>query len=221
MVFIMNIVLLGPPGIGKGTQADALAAKLRIPKICTGDIMRDEARKRTPIGRKAKSYMDRGELVPDRIVLEIMEKRLKENDCRKGFILDGFPRTLVQAKGLERVTKIDMVLNFTASEKEVLERITGRLTCKYCSEIYHSKFARPKKQGVCDKCNGELYQREDQKEDVVRRRLEVYEKQTKPLIDYYSKKGVLADVDATGSREDVSRRMLKTISDFEKRNAEE
>jgi len=212
----MNIVLLGPPGIGKGTQADALAAKLRIPKICTGDIMRDEARKRTPIGRKAKSYMDRGELVPDRIVLEIMEKRLKENDCRKGFILDGFPRTLVQAKGLEKTAGIDVVLNFVASQKEILERITGRLTCQYCGEIYHSEFARPKSHGVCDKCNGELYQREDQKEGVVRKRLEVYEKQTKPLIEYYRKKGVLANVNAKGRKEDVSKRVLKTLDALKK-----
>ncbi len=210
----MNIILLGPPGIGKGTQADVLAARLHLTKICTGDMMRAEAAKGTPLGRKVKGYMDRGELVPDIITIEIVRKRLARPDCRKGFIFDGFPRTLAQAKGLEKAARIDMVLNFKAPRREIMERITGRLTCRFCGEIYHKKFARPKKNGACDKCSGKLYQREDQKEEVVRTRLLVYEKQTRPLIAYYRKKRLLFDIDAKGRKEDVAKRTWKVIDAF-------
>lgn len=211
----MKIILLGPPGIGKGTHGDMLSAKLKIPKICTGDMLRHEAKKGTAIGKKAKTYMDRGELVPDTLVLEIMQKAVKG---RKSFILDGFPRTLVQARSLEKATSIYMVINFVAPDKEVMERVTGRLTCGYCGEIYHHKFARPKKSGMCDKCNGQLYVREDQKAGVVRKRLDVYEKLTRPLVDYYKKKGVLLEIDVSGSIDDVSRRVWKSVDGYIKKN---
>lgn len=208
--------MLGPPGIGKGTQADMLSAKLRVPKISTGDMMREEAAKGTELGRKVKAYMDRGELVPDSTTIELMRKGLDRPDCRKGFMLDGFPRTLAQAKALEKITAIDLVLNLAASKREIIERITGRLTCRKCGEIYHVKFAKPKKEGVCDKCGGELYRREDQKEAVVKKRIEVYERETKPLIEFYRKKGILRNVDAKGNKNEVSKRISKAIDEFMK-----
>jgi len=214
----MNIILLGPPGIGKGTQADTLAAKLRIHKICTGDIMREEAKKGSLLGKKVKAYMDRGELVPDAIVISIMKKRLSRNDCKRGFILDGIPRTTAQAKALEKTARIDLVINLTAPENEIIERITGRLTCRYCGEIYHVKFARPKKHGACDKCSGELYRREDQKEAIVKKRLEEYDKKTRPLIEYYRKKKLLFNVDASGSKDGVAKRIWKVIDAFTKKS---
>ncbi|MFH1236998.1 MAG: adenylate kinase [Candidatus Aenigmatarchaeota archaeon] len=211
----MKIILLGPPGIGKGTQCSILSTRMKIPNICTGEMLRNESKKGTAIGRKAKAYMDRGELVPDALVMEIMKKAIKG---RKRFILDGFPRTLVQAKELEKTAAIDMVINFVAPNRNILERMTGRLTCGYCGEIYHHKFAKPKKSGMCDKCKGALYVREDQKNDVVKKRLKVYEKATKPLVDFYTKKGVLIEVDAVGGIEDVSRRMLKSVDAYMKKN---
>ncbi|MCX6818023.1 MAG: nucleoside monophosphate kinase [Candidatus Aenigmarchaeota archaeon] len=211
----MKIILLGAPGIGKGTHGDMLSVKLKIPKICTGDMLRSETKKGTAVGKKAKVYMDRGDLVPDSVVLEIMENAL---DGRKDFILDGFPRTLAQAKSLEKTFAIDMVINFVAPNKEVMERVTGRLTCGYCGEIYHHKFAKPKKSGTCDKCNGQLYVREDQKADVVRKRLDVYEKLTRPLVDYYKKKGMLLEINVSGSIEDVKRGVWKSVNDYIKKN---
>jgi len=211
----MRIVLLGPPGIGKGTHGDMLSAKLKIPKICTGDMLRDETKKGTTIGKKAKAYMDRGELVPDVLVLEIMKKDIRD---RKNFILDGFPRTLVQARSLEKATSVDMVINFVAPDKEIMERVTGRLTCGYCGEIYHHRFAKPKKSGICDKCSGQLYVREDQKAGVVRKRLDVYAKLTRPLVNYYRKRGVLLEINVSGSIEGVSRRVWKCVDDYMKKN---
>lgn len=211
----MKIILLGAPGIGKGTHGDMLSAKLKIPKICTGDMLRNEAKKGTAIGKRAKEYMDRGDLVPDSVVLEIMESAL---DGRKDFILDGFPRTLAQAKSLEKTFAIDMVINFVAPEKEIMERVTGRLTCGYCGEIYHHKFAKPKKSGMCDKCSGQLYVREDQKAGVVRKRLDVYEKLTRPLVDYYKRKGMLLEVNVSGAIDEVKRRVWKSVYDYIKKN---
>jgi adenylate kinase len=212
----MNLILLGPPGIGKGTQAEILSAKFSIPKISTGDMFREEIKRKTQLGQDASSYMQRGELVPDSIVMAIIRKRLSESDCRKGFVLDGFPRTLAQAEALEKITKIDLVLNLSASKKELIERMAGRLTCKGCGQIYHLKHSPPKKRGVCDSCRGELYQREDQKAEVLTKRIEVYEKQTKPLISYYRNKGILVDVDARGSSDKVTKNVEKALGAFMK-----
>lgn len=210
----MKIILLGPPGIGKGTHGDMLSAKLKIPKICTGDMLRSETKKGTAVGKKAKVYMDRGELVPDSVVLKIMKSAL---NGRKDFILDGFPRTLAQAKSLDKLG-IDVVINLVAPEKEIMERITGRLTCGYCGEIYHHKFAKPKKSGMCDKCSGQLYVREDQKAGVVRKRLDVYAKLTRPLVKYYKNKGVLLEINVSGSIDEVRRRVWKSVDGYMKKN---
>lgn len=210
----MNMIFLGPPGIGKGTHGEIVSRKYGIPRVSTGEIMREEVKKGTDLGNDIKSYMDSGELVPDELVINIIKKRVNQKDCKRGFILDGFPRTVRQAKELGDITKIELVVNFVASEDEIIERITGRLTCRKCGAIYHVKNIPPKKEGVCDNCGGELYHREDQEERAVEKRMEVYEKSTKPLIEYYRKEGVLKDVDVEGGKEEVSKRINEVIKDF-------
>ncbi len=195
----MRLILLGPPGAGKGTQSVVLAREFKIPHISTGDILREAVKEGLPLGLKAKSYMDKGELVPDEVVTGIVVEALKKQDAKNGYILDGFPRTLKQANDLdESLSKsgasMDMVLYFETSEKTAIERLTGRRVCKKCGFNFHVKNIPPKEAGVCDKCGGELYQRPDDKEDTVRNRLKVYETRTKPLIEYYTKKGVLKKV---------------------------
>ncbi len=210
----MNMVFIGPPGVGKGTHAGIVARKYGIPRISTGDIMREDIRKGTILGKEVKSYMDAGELVPDEIVIDILKKRISQDDCKKGFILDGFPRTLTQAEELERVTNINLVVNMLASHRVIIERITGRLTCRKCGAIYHVKNIPPKKDGICDKCGGELYHREDQSKEAVEKRLEIYEHRSKPLIEYYRNKGIVVDVDVKGERNKVAERIEKAIRDF-------
>lgn len=210
----VNMIFLGPPGIGKGTHAEIVSKKLGIPRISTGDIMREEVRNGTDLGKEVKIYMDAGELVPDELVIDIIKKRIRQDDCMKGFVLDGFPRTVTQADELEDITKIDMVLNLVAPDEVIIERMTGRLTCKKCGAIYHLKNMPPSKEGVCDGCGGELYQREDQSEKAIEKRLELYEKRTKPLIEYYEKKGKLKEVNVEGGKEEVSERIERAISDF-------
>jgi adenylate kinase len=200
----MNIIMLGPPGAGKGTQAKMLVEKLGIPQISTGDMLRAAVKEGTPMGLKAKEYMDGGKLVPDEVVIGIVKDRLGADDCAKGFILDGFPRTIPQAEALDKVLaemgkKIEYVVNVAVPESELLDRLTGRRTCKKCGAMYHIKFNPPKQDGVCDKCGGELYQRDDDKEETILNRLKVYNDQTAPLIEYYKKQGVLVDID--GSKE--------------------
>ena len=195
----MKLILLGPPGAGKGTQSVELAKQYRIPHISTGDILRESVKAGLPLGLKAKSYMDKGELVPDDVVIGIVAERLRSADTKNGFILDGFPRTVKQAIGLDEALKeirsgIDMVIYFQTSAKIAIERLTGRRVCKNCGFNYHEKNMPPKKKGVCDKCGGALYQRPDDNEATVLNRLKVYEEQTKPLVDYYSKKGMLKKV---------------------------
>lgn len=212
----MRLVLLGAPGAGKGTQAKKLIDKYSIPQISTGDILRQAVAEGTPLGKEAKSYMDKGELVPDKVVLGLVEERLKQDDCKKGYILDGFPRNTAQAEALDVILgDISMPLTAAISvdvpKEDLMKRLTGRRTCRNCGQMYNVYFSPPKKEGACDKCSGELYQRDDDKEETIRRRLDVYEAQTAPLIDYYGKKGILHAVQGTGSIDDIFGRMCAVL----------
>lgn len=195
----MKLVFLGPPGAGKGTQADVLSKKFGILHISTGDILRQAVKDKTPTGLKAQEYMNKGELVPDEIVTKITTERIQKTDAKDNFILDGFPRTIAQADDLgaflnNNRAKIDLVLYFETSDKVAIQRLTGRRVCKACGAIFHLKNMPPKKQGTCDKCGGVLYQRTDDTEETVKNRLVVYKKQTQSLIDYYKEKGILRTV---------------------------
>ncbi|SJZ94053.1 adenylate kinase [Garciella nitratireducens] len=204
----MRIVLLGPPGAGKGTQAEKIVSQFTIPHISTGDILRKNLKESTPLGLKAKEYMDKGLLVPDALVVEIIKDRLAQEDCVRGFLLDGFPRTVTQAKDLDNVLKemkisLDAVLNIIVDASLLIDRITGRRICKNCGATYHVTFNPPKTKGKCDICNGELYQREDDKKETVKKRLEVYTKETQPLIDYYQQKNLLETINGQQSIDKV------------------
>ena len=198
----MKIILLGPPGVGKGTAANKLSKKLKIPHIATGDMLRENVAKKTKLGMKAKSYMDSGALVPDDLVIEMIKERLQRKDCKNGFILDGFPRTIYQADEISKVVKIDKVVNIQASDEIIVKRIGRRRVCGECNFVYHLDFIKPNREGFCDKCSGTLYQREDDKPEAVKERLKVYREKTKPLIKYYKEKNLLADVDGSGSPEE-------------------
>lgn len=196
----MYILLMGPPGAGKGTQAERLIEKYNIPQISTGDMFRAAVKNGTPLGLEAKKYMDSGRLVPDEVTIGIVRERLSEKDCQKGFILDGFPRTTAQAVSLDAILRelqitLDGVINIAVPNEELIRRTTGRLICRVCGATYHSEFNPPKVAGKCDKDGGELYQRDDDREETVRQRLEVYGTQTKPLIDYYKNNGHYVEVD--------------------------
>jgi adenylate kinase len=214
----MKLVLLGPPGAGKGTQSVVLAKKYNIPHISTGDILRESVKSGQPLGLKAKSFMDKGELVPDEVVTGIVAERLKKDDTIKGYILDGFPRTLKQAEDLEAALKkasssIDMVVYFATSPAVAIERLTGRRVCKACGFNYHVKNIPPRKDGVCDKCGAPLFQRPDDTEDTVRNRLKVYEDQTKPLIDFYVNKGLLKRVSGDMGVDELFKVLSKIFAD--------
>jgi adenylate kinase len=204
----MKLIFLGPPGTGKGTQAKILSARLGIPHISTGDIFRMNIKEGTDLGKKASEFMNKGLLVPDSVTNSMVENRLKEKDCKKGFILDGYPRTIPQAEFLGRIAGIDHVINFSLDDKEIIKRISGRRTCKNCGTPYHIEYMKPKKDGICDKCSIPLVQRDDEKPESVKKRLEVYTKQTEPLIGYYREKGLLADVDAFPAIEAVTEKVL-------------
>ncbi len=196
----MRLVLLGPPGAGKGTQAADIIEKYKVPHISTGDIFRKNVKEGTALGKKAKVYMDKGELVPDEVVVAIVEDRLKEDDCSDGFLLDGFPRTVNQAKQLDSVLDkmdlaIDMVINIDVKKDTLVGRATGRRVCRSCGATYHVTFKPARKDGTCDLCGGEVYQRDDDAEETVSKRIEVYASETKPLIEYYNKKQKLITVD--------------------------
>jgi len=213
----MNLILLGPPGAGKGTQAKRLTADLGIPQISTGDMLREAVREGSPMGLKAKSYMDVGALVPDEVVVGIVEERIQQPDCAKGFMLDGFPRTTAQADALatmldKKGLKLDHVVCIEADREELVKRLSGRRTCRQCMAPYHVLFNPPKKEGVCDKCGGELYQRDDDKEEAIRARLVTYESQTAPLIAYYEERGILRRVNGLGTVEEVYERIKRAIS---------
>ncbi|NLT95725.1 MAG: adenylate kinase [Clostridia bacterium] len=212
----MRIILMGPPGAGKGTQAEKLTQKLDIPHISTGDMFRKAIKEETELGKRAKSFMEQGKLVPDEVTIGIVKERLAEPDCQKGFLLDGFPRTVAQADALEEILKemnmaLDAVINITVFRELLIERLTGRRVCKSCGATYHVIFNPTKKDGTCDKCGGELYQRNDDKLETVGNRLDVYEAQTAPLIEYYEKKGLLKDIDGSQSMDVVLSNVLAAL----------
>ena len=195
----MNIILLGPPGAGKGTQAKKIAENYKLPHISTGDILRENISNNTPLGIKARSYMSRGELVPDELLITIIKERLSRQDCSNGFLLDGYPRTIPQADALQMILtesnrNIDVVLNIDVDDEELIKRLSGRRMCK-CGASYHVIFNLPEKDGICNLCKGKLYQREDDKEEAIKNRLIVYKKQTQPLIEYYNDKGLIRTID--------------------------
>ena len=199
----MRVLFLGPPGAGKGTQARELAREWGVPQVATGDMLREQMAAGTPLGREAKQFYDRGELVPDDVILRMVEDRFRQPDAANGFLLDGFPRTIAQADGLAAMLqrsgqKLDVVVYFDVSEPELVRRLTGRRICRKCQTVYHLVSAPPKVAGVCDKCGGELYQRDDDAEATVRNRLGVYERQTSPLLDYYRQRGLLRTVSGEG-----------------------
>lgn len=192
----MKVILLGAPGAGKGTQAVRLAKRYNIPHISTGDIFRSNIKERTPIGIVAKSYIDKGQLVPDEVTIQIVKERLEKDDCKNGYLLDGFPRTVSQAEALDGFSEIDSVVNIDVPLNKLMRRITGRRVCGKCGESYHIDYLDGSTS--CRKCDGELIQRADDNEETVGKRLEVYEKQTAPLIDHYKSKGKLIDIDGDG-----------------------
>ncbi len=208
----MYLVLLGPPGAGKGTQAAILARKQKLAHISTGDMLRDAVKDGSDLGLKARQYMDRGELVPDDVVVGITRERLQAPDARRGFVLDGFPRTAAQAEKLDEILvdldmQLQMIVNLEVPERELIRRLTGRRVCPKCAKSYHLVFNPPRSLGICDECGNDLVQRDDDKESTVRQRLEVYHKQTEPLVQYYSESGLLFTIDGIGSVQQVNERL--------------
>lgn len=211
----MRLVLVGPPGSGKGTQARMLQDKLGVPQIASGDLLRAAVRDRSVPGLDAKRLMDRGALVPDEVVLKLIAERLRKPDVRDGFILDGFPRNRAQAEALAKMMEnngaLDRVIALNVPDEEIIKRISGRRTCRNCGEMYHQVFDPPTNIGHCNKCNGELYQRDDDSEDTVRNRLQVYAAATRPLLEFYERQGLLRRVDGIGRLEEVEKRILKEL----------
>ncbi len=216
----MRLVLVGPPGAGKGTQAQFIASHFAIPKISTGEIFRANVSEGTDLGLEARKYMDAGDLVPDEVTIAMVKDRLGHDDARTGFLLDGFPRTVRQAEVLDDLldpmsAPLDVVLELVVDDDEVVRRLSGRRTCHQCGHVWHLDFDPPGTEGICDRCGGELFQRDDDSEDTIRHRLEVYADQTSPLIGYYGDKGLLRGVDATGPVEDVTERAINALRRFE------
>ncbi len=212
----MRLILVGPPGAGKGTQAVALAAHYKIPHISTGDIFRANLKNGTELGKQAQSFMDRGELVPDSVTKEMVKDRLGNTDVANGFLLDGFPRNTNQAEVLDVILKdrkmpLDAALELSIDNSEIIRRLSGRRTCRNCSATFHKDFEKPKVDGICDKCNGELYQREDDKEEVITRRLEIYAQQTEPIISYYKKAGILKNMSAVGDVAEITQKVIALL----------
>jgi adenylate kinase len=212
----MRIILLGPPGSGKGTQAKLLIERLGVPQISTGDMLRAAVKAGTPLGAEAKAYMDGGGLVPDGVIIGLVRERLQVPDCARGYILDGFPRTAAQAEAIETTLtglrlSLDHVLCLEVPSEDLVSRIAGRRTCRNCGAMYHVRFSPSKREGVCDVCGGETYQRDDDREETVRRRLQVYEEQTAPLIRFYDRRGLLRRIPGTGEIAEIFSRMVKSL----------
>lgn len=216
----MRLVLVGPPGAGKGTQAQFIAKQRGIPKISTGDIFRANVSQGTDLGIAAKKFMDAGDLVPDEITIEMVRSRLAEPDAARGFLLDGFPRNVAQAEVLDDIlrevndTKLDVILELVVDDDEVVRRLSGRRTCRTCNHVWHVDFDPPTVEGRCDHCDGTLYQRDDDREETIRHRLDVYAEQTSPLVAFYARRGVLVGLDATGPVDDVTERAIEALHRF-------
>lgn len=215
----MRLVLVGPPGAGKGTQAQFISSHLSVPKISTGDIFRANVSEGTELGKQAKEYMDAGDLVPDEVTIAMVRERVGEDDASKGFLLDGFPRTVPQAEIFdailsERSAELDVVLELVVDDDEVVRRLSGRRTCHNCGHIWHVDFDPPRTEGVCDICGGDLFQRDDDMPETVRHRLEVYYEQTSPLVGYYAEHGILVGIDAMGPVDDVTDRAIAALRPF-------
>jgi adenylate kinase len=213
-----RVVLLGPPGAGKGTHAKLLQEEFAACQISTGDILRKAVAEQTPLGKEAAQYINRGALVPDDVIVNLVAERLKEQDCKEGFILDGFPRTIPQAQSLDVILKtmglnLNRVLSVQVPGSIIIERLGGRRTCKSCGALWHMVFNPPKKDGVCDRCGGELYQRDDDREETIANRLRVYDKQTAPLVDYYRERGLLREIDGVGEVNEIRARVTKALGD--------
>ncbi len=213
----MNIILIGPPGVGKGTQAKFLVDHFNIPQISTGDMLRANVRENTQLGIEAKTFMDSGKLVPDSVILGMMKSRFSEDDCINGYILDGFPRTIPQAEGLDALLNdmqhhIDVVLVLEVENEEIVNRLSSRRSCKECGAVYNLLFDPPTLEGHCNNCNGELYQRDDDKPDTIRQRLDVYVQQTEPLINFYENKNLVSKINGLGSINDVKNRMFEALA---------
>lgn len=214
----MKIIMLGAPGAGKGTQAKQIAEKYTIPHISTGDIFRANIKAETELGKKAKKYMDEGLLVPDELVMDLVVDRLQQADCEKGYVLDGFPRTIVQAEGLDKELaklgqKMDYAIDVEVPDENIINRMSGRRACVGCGATYHIQYAAPAKEGICDKCGGELILRQDDAPETVKKRLGVYHDQTQPLITYYDQEGILVKVDGTKDIEDVFADIVKVLGE--------
>lgn len=214
-----RVVLLGPPGAGKGTQAKLLQDKFGVCQISTGDILRKAVAEQTPLGKEASQYINRGALVPDSVIVDLVAARLQEKDCEKGFILDGFPRTIPQAKSLDEILKqrgigLNSVLSVQVPQDVVIERLAGRRTCRSCGALSHVTFSPPKKAGICDRCGGELYQRDDDREETIANRLKVYDDQTAPLLDYYRGQGLLREIDGVGAVDEIRARVTAALGDL-------
>jgi adenylate kinase len=214
-----GLVLLGPPGAGKGTQAKLLRERFEGCQISTGDLLREAVSEQTALGRQAAAYIERGALVPDDLIVELVAERLQQKECAQGFILDGFPRTLAQAESLNPILarlemRLNAVLSLRVPEQLIVERLAGRRTCRGCGTLYHSIFNPPKSGGLCDRCGAELYQRDDDREETVKARLRVYADQTAPLVSYYRDRGLLREIDGVGKVEEVQGRMLKALGEL-------
>jgi adenylate kinase len=214
-----RVVLLGPPGAGKGTQAKLLQDKFGVCQISTGDILRKAVAEQTPLGKEASQYINRGALVPDSVIVDLVAARLQEKDCEKGFILDGFPRTIPQAKSLDAILKqrgigLNSVLSVRVPQDVVIERLAGRRTCRSCGALSHVTFSPPKKAGICDRCGGELYQRDDDREETIAHRLKVYDDQTAPLLNYYRGQGLLREIGGVGTVDEIRARVTAALGDL-------